>query len=93
MRKRNGRRFSTHDFARTLLRRRDEYVRCWVFGRRLSIFWDTREPAPKKMTTAEFLGRTEEEVPRPDYCCGLCPPIVGGGYDCTCKDNPRCGKR
>lgn len=27
---------------------------------------------------------------RPDYCCGVCPPIVGGGYDCTCRDTPRC---
>lgn len=29
---------------------------------------------------------------RPEYCCGKCPAIVGGGYDCTCKDNPRCKK-
>ena len=28
--------------------------------------------------------------PRPDGCCGTCPPIGGGGYDCTCVDNPRC---
>lgn len=28
--------------------------------------------------------------PRPAGCCGKCPPIVGGGYDCTCEDNPRC---
>lgn len=28
--------------------------------------------------------------PRPPECCGVCPPIVGGGYDCTCKGNPRC---
>jgi hypothetical protein len=28
--------------------------------------------------------------PRPDYCCGKCPPIVGGGFDCTCRGNPRC---
>lgn len=27
---------------------------------------------------------------RPDYCCGVCPPIEGGGYDCTCRGNPRC---
>ena len=26
--------------------------------------------------------------PRPAGCCGVCPPIVGGGYDCTCVDNP-----
>ena len=31
-------------------------------------------------------------APRPTYCCGKCPPIVGGGYDCTCLDNPRCKK-
>lgn len=28
--------------------------------------------------------------PRPEYCCGVCPPIYGGGYDCTCRGNPRC---
>lgn len=27
---------------------------------------------------------------RPENCCGVCPPIEGGGYDCTCKRNPRC---
>jgi len=27
---------------------------------------------------------------RKPYCCGKCPPIGGGGYDCTCKGNPRC---
>lgn len=27
---------------------------------------------------------------RPAGCCGKCPPIAGGGYDCTCEDNPRC---
>ncbi|WNM74237.1 hypothetical protein SEA_PARASELENE_62 [Mycobacterium Phage Paraselene] len=27
---------------------------------------------------------------RPDGCCGVCPGIVGGGYDCTCAGNPRC---
>lgn len=27
---------------------------------------------------------------RPAECCGKCPPIVGGGYDCTCAENPRC---
>ena len=25
-------------------------------------------------------------------CCGACPPIEGGGYDCTCKGNPHCPK-
>jgi hypothetical protein len=28
---------------------------------------------------------------RPAGCCGKCPPIAGGGYDCTCEGNPRCG--
>lgn len=23
-------------------------------------------------------------IDRPKYCCGACPPIEGGGYDCTC---------
>ena len=27
---------------------------------------------------------------RPPDCCGVCPPIVRGGYDCTCAGNPRC---
>lgn len=30
------------------------------------------------------------DYPRPPGCCGKCPEIVGGGYDCTCKNNPRC---
>lgn len=30
---------------------------------------------------------------RPTGCCGVCPPIVGGGYDCTCAGNPRCPKQ
>lgn len=46
----------------------------------------------------EYLGRfaDDEPEPEPDYgprpagCCGACPPILGGGYDCTCVDNPRC---
>lgn len=29
---------------------------------------------------------------RPVECCGKCPPILGGGYDCTCEGNPRCSK-
>lgn len=28
--------------------------------------------------------------PRPEGCCGKCPPLARGGYDCTCKGNPRC---
>lgn len=32
----------------------------------------------------------ERESKRPDPCCGVCPGIVGGGYDCTCRGNPRC---
>lgn len=27
---------------------------------------------------------------RPTYCCGKCPEIARGGYDCTCRGNPRC---
>lgn len=37
---------STHDFARGLLGRRDEYVRFWVFGR-LSIVWDSGKPVER----------------------------------------------
>lgn len=29
---------------------------------------------------------------RPPYCCGKCPELARGGYDCTCKGNPRCPK-
>lgn len=35
-------------------------------------------------------GTTEPVEDRPEGCCGECPEIVGGGYDCTCADNPRC---
>jgi len=27
---------------------------------------------------------------RPTYCCGTCPGIHGGGYDCTCLNNKNC---
>lgn len=27
---------------------------------------------------------------RPSGCCGACPRILNGGYDCTCEHNPRC---
>lgn len=30
------------------------------------------------------------EDPRPDGCCGKCPPLIRGGYDCTCRGNERC---
>jgi len=30
---------------------------------------------------------------RADYCCGKCPPIEGGGYDCTCLYVKNCPKR
>ena len=29
---------------------------------------------------------------RPMTCCGKCPPILTGGYDCTCEGNPHCEK-
>lgn len=35
-------------------------------------------------------------MPRPDGCCGVCPPFTKPneeeivGYDCTCNNNPRC---
>ena len=45
---------------------------------------DLTPPTPPELT----VHRTAE--PRPDGCCGTCPPIRGGGYDCTCADNPRC---
>lgn len=27
---------------------------------------------------------------RPQNCCGVCPPIASGGYDCTCQGNRNC---
>lgn len=33
------------------------------------------------------------EDDRPAACCGKCPPIAGGGYDCTCEGNPWCSKQ
>jgi|GEM_PF-5800391 len=29
---------------------------------------------------------------RPAGCCGVCPEVGDGGYDCTCASNPRCPK-
>lgn len=46
------------------------------------------EPAPADDGLAEW----ERELFRPATCCGKCPPIAGGGYDCTCEGNPRCEK-
>ena len=43
-------------------------------------------PAPADDGLAEW----ERELFRPAICCGKCPPIVGGGYDCTCEGNPKC---
>lgn len=41
------------------------------------------------MTAPRRMAPTPPYV-RPAGCCGVCPPIVGGGYDCTCRGNPRC---
>lgn len=30
------------------------------------------------------------KIIRPKTCCGTCPELVRGGFDCTCKDNERC---
>lgn len=38
----------------------------------------------------EHLIEMAEEAERPLVCCGKCPPIKGGGIDCTCDGNPRC---
>lgn len=27
---------------------------------------------------------------RPAGCCGVCSPLMRGGFDCTCEGNPRC---
>lgn len=44
----------------------------------------TSEDRPTPMT------ENDEYGPRPDTCCGACPPLARGGYDCTCVGNPRC---
>lgn len=44
------------------------------------------KPAPADDGLAEW----ERELLRPATCCGKCPPVVGGGYDCTCEGNPKC---
>lgn len=47
--------------------------------------------APLRLATPADIARVGIEAdPRPDSCCGKCPPIVGGGYDCTCEGNPKC---
>lgn len=30
------------------------------------------------------------DTKRPRICCGKCPEVVSGGFDCTCAGNPRC---
>lgn len=40
------------------------------------------------MTAADLHPDTRED--RPSSCCGVCPPIAGGGYDCTCAGLPGC---
>lgn len=40
------------------------------------------------MTAADLHPDTREV--RPSSCCGVCPPIAGGGWDCTCEGNIRC---
>lgn len=37
-----------------------------------------------------FAATYEPADDRPAGCCGVCPPILGGGYDCTCDGNPNC---
>jgi len=27
---------------------------------------------------------------RPAVCCGVCPSVARGGFDCTCRGNPNC---
>lgn len=39
---------------------------------------------------AVFVDPHARTTERPSYCCGKCPPIAGGGYDCTCRGNPQC---
>ncbi|WP_154646334.1 hypothetical protein [Timonella senegalensis] len=29
-------------------------------------------------------------TPRPDHCCGNCPELARGGYDCTCLHTSAC---
>ena len=40
------------------------------------------------MTAADL--HPDTGLPRPGTCCGVCPPIAGGGWDCTCPGLPDC---
>src|SRR5690625_3239089 len=40
------------------------------------------------MTAADL--HPDTGLPRPGTCCGVCPPIAGGGWDCTCEGLPGC---
>lgn len=44
-------------------------------------------PLREKLTQAVMQAVMEAQATR---CCGTCPPILGGGVDCTCEGNPRC---
>lgn len=48
------------------------------------------DPDPDLAPADDGLAEWERELLRPDTCCGKCPPIAGGGFDCTCEGNPRC---
>ena len=79
-----------------------------LYGSGLDPWPTVRAQAPLRLTTdedRERVGLPVEEAPaddglaewerelfRPATCCGKCPPIAGGGYDCTCEGNPRCEK-
>lgn len=80
-----------------VLERREDGWRLWLDG--LGIWDKYRESwehlrsyaSPLRLATPADLARVGiKDEPRPDTCCGKCPPIVGGGYDCTCEGNPKC---
>lgn len=65
----------------------------WIDG---SVYTSTPSPQWCRAEARRLLALAEHidaNVERPAACCGKCPPIAGGGYDCTCEGNPRCGKQ
>lgn len=61
----------------------------YLAPRRWAGFRSDEVPRERFATWREAMDYAMHDT-RPAVCCGTCPPIVGGGYDCTCEGNPRC---
>src|SRR5690606_1042730 len=79
-------------------------VEAWLFNRKVSVahfggarIWlvdgqvVTSHNDRLALNDFDDLGWLETWEPLPEGCCGKCPPILSGGYDCTCFGNPNCG--